>query len=55
MGSKNILNNLASTASNLYAKNLFNFVNNLYDKSKKNIFINEKDEIINKTLIKKEL
>ena len=30
MGSKNILNNLALTASNLYAKNLFNFVNNLY-------------------------
>ena len=38
MGAKNILNNLALTASNLYAKNLFNFVNNLYDKEKK-IFI----------------
>ena len=38
MGAKNILNNLALTASNLYAKNLFNFVNNLYDK-KKRIFI----------------
>jgi len=51
MGASNILNNLALTASNLYAKNLFNFVNNLYDKEKKEIFINKDDEIINKTLI----
>ena len=55
MGSKNILNNLASTASNLYAKNLYNFVNNLYSKEKKNVYINLEDEIINKTLINKEL
>lgn len=54
MGAKNILNNVAFTASNLYAKNLFNFVNNLYDKEKKDIYINKKDEIINKTLIDKE-
>ena len=51
MGAKNILNNLALTASNLYAKNLFNFVNNLYDKEKKDIYINEEDEIISATLI----
>ena len=55
MGTKNILNNLAVTASNLYAKNLFNFVNNLYDNKKKDISINEEDEIISKTLISKEL
>ena len=55
MGSSNILNNLALTASNLYAKNLSNFVNNLYSKEKKDIFINQDDEIINKTLISKEL
>ena len=55
MGSKNILNNLASTASSLYAKNLYNFVNNLYSKEKKDIYINLEDEIINKTLINKEL
>jgi len=55
MGSKNILNNLALTASNLYAKNLYNFVNNLYSKEKKDIYINLEDEIINKTLINKEL
>jgi len=55
IGAKNILNSLALTASNLYAKNLFNFVNNLYDKEKKDIYINKEDEIINKTLINKEL
>ena len=55
MGSKNILNNLALTASNLYAKNLLNFINNLYNKEKKDIYINLKDEIISKTLINKEL
>ena len=51
MGARNILNNLALTASNLYAKNLFNFVNNFYDKEKKEIYINKDDEIISKTLI----
>ena len=55
MGATNILNNLALTASNLYAKNLFNFVYNLYDKEKKDIFLNNKDEIVSKTLIAKEL
>ena len=55
MGSKNILNHLALTASSLYAKNLYNFVNNLYNKEKKDIYINLEDEIISKTLINKEL
>ena len=55
MGSKNILNSLAFSASSLYAKNLFNFVNNLYSKDKKDIYINKEDEIIKKTLIDKEL
>ena len=55
MGSKNILNNLAVSDSELYSKNLFNFVNNLYSEEKNDIFINEKDEIIKKTLINKEL
>ena len=54
MGAKNILNNLALTASNLYAKNLFNFVNHLYDKEKKDIFINKADEIIGATLVNKD-
>ena len=55
MGSKNILNKLAFTASHLYAKNLFNFMNNLYSEDKKDVYINKEDEIINETLIKSEL
>jgi len=52
MGEKNILNKLPISASNLYAKNLFNFVSNLYDVKNKEININLDDEIIKKTLIK---
>ena len=52
IGEKNILNKLPISASNLYAKNVFNFINNLYDEDKKNININIEDEIISKTLIK---
>tara|TARA_Y100001970_G_C14226313_1_gene855906 strand:+ start:1183 stop:2271 length:1089 start_codon:yes stop_codon:yes gene_type:complete len=52
LGEKNILNKLPFSASNLYAKNMYNFVSNLYDKEKKQININLEDEIISKTLIK---
>ena len=52
MGESNILNKLPTSASNLYAKNVFNFVSNLYDKEKNKININLEDEIIEKTLIK---
>tara|TARA_Y100000591_G_scaffold169101_1_gene145800 strand:- start:368 stop:1456 length:1089 start_codon:yes stop_codon:yes gene_type:complete len=52
MGETNILNKLPTSASNLYAKNIFNFVVNLYDKESKKININLEDEIIEKTLIK---
>ena len=52
MGETNILNKLPTSASNLYAKNVFNFVSNLYDKESKKININLEDEIIEKTLIK---
>ena len=52
MGEKNILNKLPVSSSNLYAKNLFNFINNLYDKDNKKININLEDEIIKKTLVK---
>ena len=52
LGESNILNNLPTSASNLYAKNVFNFVSNLYDKESKKININLEDEIIEKTLIK---
>ena len=52
IGEKNILNKLPISASNLYAKNVFNFILNLYDKDSKKININLEDEIIAKTLIK---
>ena len=31
---------------------MFNFINNLYDKDKKNFDINLEDEIIEKTMVK---
>ena len=52
MGESNILNRLPTSASNLYAKNVFNFISNLYDSKEKKININLEDEIIEKTLIK---
>ena len=52
MGEKNILNKLPVSASNLYSKNIFNFVSNLYDKEKNDLNINLEDEIIEKTLVK---
>ena len=52
MGEKNILNKLPVSASNLYSKNVLNFVTNLYDKENKKVNINLEDEIIKKTLIK---
>ena len=52
LGEANILNKLPISASNLYAKNIFNFILNLYDKENKKLNINLEDEIIEKTLIK---
>ena len=52
MGESNILNKLPVSASNLYAKNMFNFVDNLFDKESKKIKVNLEDEIINKAIIK---
>ncbi len=52
MGENNILNKLPTSASNLYSKNVFNFVSNLYDKENKKLNINLDDEIIEKTLIR---
>tara|TARA_B100001093_G_scaffold175860_1_gene168632 strand:- start:50 stop:1138 length:1089 start_codon:yes stop_codon:yes gene_type:complete len=52
LGEGNILNKLPVSASNLYAKNVFNFISNLYDKENEKLNINLEDEIIEKTLIK---
>lgn len=51
MGESNILNKLPVSASNLYSKNMFNFINNLFDKEKKTFEINLEDEIIKKTKV----
>ena len=51
MGESNILNKLPVSASSLYAKHMFNFVENLIDKENKKIKINLEDEIIEKTFI----
>jgi len=52
IGERNILNKLPTSSSSLYAKNVFNFILNLYDKENKKININLEDEIIAKTIIK---
>ena len=52
MGERNILNKLPTSSSSLYAKNVFNFVSNLYDKDNKKLNINLEDEIVSKTIIK---
>ena len=51
IGESSILNKLPTSASNLYSKNIFNFVMNLYEKKNNIIKINMEDEIINKTLV----
>ena len=52
MGDSNILNKLPVSASNLYSKNMFNFISNLFNKEKKVFEINLEDEIIEKTKVK---
>ena len=52
MGEANILNRLPVSASNLYSKNIFNFINNLFDNKNKKFDINLEDEIIEKTKVK---
>ena len=52
IGVKSLMNSLPLTASNLYAKNLFSFIRNLYSKERKDFNINLEDEIIEKTLVK---
>jgi NAD(P) transhydrogenase subunit alpha len=51
LGEANILNKLPISASNLFAKNVFNFISNLYDKENNKLNINLEDEIIKKTMV----
>ena len=52
IGIGNVMNKLPLTASNLYAKNIFSFIRNLYSREKKQFVLNMEDEIIKNTLIK---
>ena len=52
IGIGNVMNKLPLTASNLYAKNIFSFIRNLYSREKKQFILNMEDEIIKSTLIK---
>ena len=51
IGHANYASKVASNASELYAKNLFNFVKLLHDKDSKSIKINLEDEIVRASLI----
>ncbi len=54
IGISNVMNKLPLTASNLYAKNIFSFVRNLYSKDKKQFIVKMEDEIIKSTLLKED-
>jgi H+-translocating NAD(P) transhydrogenase subunit alpha len=51
VGYLNVPGRLAATASNLYARNLFAFVETMIDKKEKKIAINESDELIKSTCL----
>lgn len=51
IGCSNLPASMAMDASKLYARNLFNFVNLIYNSSKRELEINLDDEIIKNTLI----
>jgi len=53
IGHENFPSFVSVDASKLYAKNIFNFIELLVDKEKKNIAINLEDEIIKSTLVLK--
>ncbi|MDF2116285.1 Re/Si-specific NAD(P)(+) transhydrogenase subunit alpha [Roseiarcaceae bacterium H3SJ34-1] len=51
VGHLNVPGRLAATASSLYAKNLFAFVETMIDKEKKTVAINWDDELVKATLL----
>ncbi len=51
VGNLNVAGRLAATASSLYAKNLYAFVETLIDKEKKALAINWDDELVKATLL----
>ena len=55
IGYENFASRISETASNLLAKNIYNFVELIYDKENKTVKINKEDEIIKKVLIEENL
>lgn len=51
IGYENYPSRVATDASSLYARNIYNFIQLLYDKEKKSLNINLEDEIIKATLV----
>ena len=51
IGIGNVMNKLPLTASNLYAKNIFSFIRNLYSREKKQFVLNMEDEIVNGSML----
>ena len=51
IGYTNIASRISETASSLLAKNIYNFINLIYDKENKTIKIDKEDEIIKSVLI----
>jgi NAD(P) transhydrogenase subunit alpha len=51
IGHLNVAGRLAATASQLYAKNLYNFLETMVDKPNKKLAINYEDELVKATLL----
>jgi NAD(P) transhydrogenase subunit alpha len=51
IGYTNFASRISETASNLLAKNIYNFIDLIYDKENKNLKINKEDEIIKSVLV----
>jgi NAD(P) transhydrogenase subunit alpha len=54
VGHLNVPGRLAATASSLYAKNLYAFLETLFDKKEKVLAVNWDDEIVKGTLVAKD-
>ena len=51
VGFTNIPSRLAGDASRLFARNIYSFIENIWDKEKTKIKIDQKDEIVKGTLL----
>ena len=54
VGYTNVAGRVAASASSLYARNLFSFIETLIDKSSKALAVNWDDELVKSTLLTKD-